>query len=46
MSRDVRKQTMWFLTRSDTNQAVQLPKMARGLKIWIMVVEGIVLSKK
>ena len=25
----------WFPTRSDTNQAVQLPKMASGLKFWI-----------
>ena len=26
------KPTFWFQTRSDTNQAVQLQKMARGLK--------------
>ena len=32
VSRDMRKPTMWFLTRSDTNQAVQLLEMARGLK--------------
>ena len=35
MSRNVRKPTMWILTRSDTNQAVQPLKMARGLKFWI-----------
>ena len=35
MSRNVRKPTMWILTRSDTNQAVQLLKMVRGLKFWI-----------
>ena len=29
----VRKPTFWFPTWSDTNQAVQLQKMARGLKI-------------
>ena len=28
----MRKPTMWILTRSDTNQAVQLLEMARGLK--------------
>ena len=31
----VRKPTFWFLTWSDTNQAVQLQKMARGLKFRI-----------
>ena len=30
---------MGFPTRSDTNQAVQPHKMARGLKIWIEEVE-------
>ena len=34
MSRVLRKQTFWFPTWSDTNQAVQLQKMARGLKFW------------
>ena len=29
------KTTFWFQTRSDTNQAVQLKKMARGLKFRI-----------
>ena len=37
----MRKPTFWFLTRSDTNQAVQLQKMARGLKFWIQKVEGL-----
>ena len=32
MSPEVRKPTIWILTRSDTNQAVQLQGMARGLK--------------
>ena len=35
MSHDMRKQTFWLPTRSDTNQAVQLQKMARGLKFRI-----------
>ena len=37
----MRKPTFWFLTSSDTNQAVQLQKMARGLKFWIQKVEGL-----
>ena len=37
----MRKPTFWFPTRSDTNQAVQLPKMARGLKFRIKEVEGL-----
>ena len=41
MSRDVRKPTFWFPTWSDTNQAVQLQKMARGLKFRINKVEGL-----
>ena len=28
----MRKPTFWFLTWSDTNQAVQLQKMARGVQ--------------
>ena len=32
MSRIMRKPTMWILTRSDTNQAVQLLEIARDLK--------------
>ena len=32
LSRVMRKPTFWFPTWSDTNQAVQLQKMARGLK--------------
>ena len=35
----MRKQTMWILTRSDTNQAVQPLEMARGLKFCILGVE-------
>ena len=31
----------WFPTWSDTNQAVQLQKMARGLKFRIKKVEGL-----
>ena len=33
--RDMRKPTFWFPTRSDTNQAAQLQKTARGLKFRI-----------
>ena len=35
LSRVMRKPTFWFPTWSDTNQAVQLQKMARGLKFRI-----------
>ena len=35
LSRVMRKPTFWFPTRSDTNQAVQLQKMARCLKFRI-----------
>ena len=35
LSRVMRKQTFWFPTWCDTNQAVQLQKMARGLKFRI-----------
>ena len=31
----------WFLTRSDTNQAIQPQMMARGLKFQIEEVEGL-----
>ena len=41
MSRVMRKPTFWFTTWSDTNQAVQLQKMARGLKFRIRKVEGL-----
>ena len=37
----MRKPTFWFQTRSDTNQAVQLQKVARGLKFWFKEVEGL-----
>ena len=39
LSRVMRKPTFWFPTWSDTNQAVQLQKMARGLKFRISEVE-------
>ena len=35
----MRKPTMWILIRSDTNQAVQLLEVARGLKFGIWKVE-------
>ena len=41
LSRVMRKPTFWFPTWSDTNQAVQLQKMARGLKFWIKKVKGL-----
>ena len=37
----MRKPTFWFPTRSDTNQAVQPQKMARGLKFRVLKVEGL-----
>ena len=37
----MRKPTIWILTRSDVNQAVQPLKMARGWKFWIEEVEGL-----
>ena len=37
----MRKPTIWFLTWSDTNQAVGLQEMARGLKFRIKIVEGL-----
>ena len=37
----MRKPTFWFPTWSNTNQAVQLRKMARGLKFHIKEVEGL-----
>ena len=41
LSRVTRKPTFKFPTWSDTNQAVQLQKMARGLKFWIKKVKGL-----
>ena len=41
----MRKQTFWFPTWPDTNQAVQLQKMARGLKFRILKVEGVAKTK-
>ena len=37
----MRKPSFWFPTMSYTNQAVQLQKMARGLKFRIEKVEGL-----
>ena len=37
----MRQPTFWFPTWSDTNQAVQLKNMARGLKFRISKVEGL-----
>ena len=37
----MRKPTFWFPTWSVTNQAVQLQKMARGLKFQIKKLEGL-----
>ena len=37
----MRKPTFWFPTWSDTNQAVQSQKMARGLKFRIKEVAGL-----
>ena len=37
----MRKPTFWFPTWSDTNQAVHIQKMARGLKFRIKKVEGL-----
>ena len=37
----MRKPTFWFPTWSDSNQAVQPKKMARGLKFRIWKVEGL-----
>ena len=37
----MRKPTFWFPTGSDTNQAVQLQKVARRLKFRLKTVEGL-----
>ena len=37
----MRKLSFWFPTWSDTNLAVQLQKMARGVKFWIKIEEGL-----
>ena len=37
----MRKPTMWFLNRSDTNWAVQPPKTARSLKLRTGEEEGL-----
>ena len=41
MSRLMGKPTMWFLTKSGTNQPVQSQKQARNLKFWIKEEEGL-----
>ena len=41
MSRIMRTPTFWFPIWSDTNQAVQSQKLARGLKFRIKEVEGL-----
>ena len=41
MSRITRNLSLGFLTRSETNPAVQSQKMVRGLKFWIYEVEGL-----
>ena len=41
LSRVRRKPTFWFLTWSDTNQAVRPRKMARGLKFRIQKEDGL-----
>ena len=41
MSRVAKKQFSGFLTRSDTDRAVQPQKKARGLKFWIKKEEGL-----
>ena len=40
----MRKPTMWFPTRSDTNRPVQSQKRARGLKFWNLVEEELYYS--
>ena len=41
VSHVMRKTTMWFPNRSDTNRAVQAQKMARDWKFWNYKVEGL-----
>ena len=40
----LRKPTIWFPTRSDTNRAVQSQKMVRGWKFWFQKVEELYYS--
>ena len=37
----MRKQAIWFPTWFDANEAVQLQKMARGLKFWLSKEDGL-----
>ena len=46
MSHLVGKPTMWFLNRSDTNQAAQSQKQARSLKFRILSRGGTALSSE
>ena len=41
LSRVMKKPTFWFPTWSDTNQAVQLQKIDRGLKFRVLKAEGL-----
>ena len=41
MSLVMRKPKFWFPTWSNTNQAVQLQKMAKDLKFWVYEEEGL-----
>ena len=41
MSRNMRKPTFWFQTRSDTNRAAQPLELIRGLKFHNKEVEGL-----
>ena len=41
MGRVVRKQTFWFPTWSESNHAVQLQKIDRGLKFRVKKTEGL-----
>ena len=42
----MRKQTMSFPVRTDTNRAVQAQKMTRGWKVWIQKEEELYLSTR
>ena len=42
----MKKPTFWFMTWSDTNQVVQLQKMARDLKISDLESRGILLCRE
>ena len=44
MSRDTRKRSLGFLTRSHTNRAIQAKKMAKRMEILDLESRGILLS--